>query len=83
MRLTARIGKLERVERLRPPAPCPECGAPIGWVPGQRLVDHDGIDLGPTCLRCAFPLMSDGRAVRAVPPDGHQKRIILSRLPPG
>lgn len=83
MRLTARIIKLEKTELARPPAPCPTCSAPPGWVPSLRLVNEEGSDLGPTCAACSFPLMNSGRAVYALPPGSTQKRIILDPLPPG
>lgn len=83
MALPARITRLERSRRDLPPAPCRACGAPRGWVPSLRLVNDEGVDLGPTCVACSFPLMSNGRAVYALPPGSEMKRVILDRLPPG
>lgn len=83
MELSSRLKKLEKTVRERPPAPCAECGAPTGWVPTLRLVNYDGADLRPTCTLCKFPLMSNGRAVSALPPGSVQRRVILHELPAG
>lgn len=83
MALVSRITKLERTARSRSPAPCRACGAPAGWVPSLRMTNEEGVDLGPTCAACSFPLMSNGKAVYALPPGSEQKRIILDRAPYG
>lgn len=83
MRLTARINKLERSERARPPKPCPQCGVPSGWIPSHRVMNDDGITLDPTCSLCSFPVMDNGRAVCALPPGSAGTVLILDQLPPG
>ncbi|MCC6678145.1 MAG: hypothetical protein IT436_13470 [Phycisphaerales bacterium] len=82
MALTGRIARLERLRRGAPPAPCPTCGAPRGWVPCLSVKNDQGEELMPICPACAFPLMSNGAAVTALPPGGEQKVLILDELPP-
>lgn len=52
-RYRRRIERLERIVSSRPPAPCPECGTPRGWVAGFVIRDSEGRPLHeehcPTC----------------------------------
>jgi len=81
--LTGRITRLERSRRDAPPAPCRACGAPRGWVPSLMIRNEEGVQLTPTCPKCGFTVMSNGRAVTALRPGSVCRAVILDRLPPG
>lgn len=73
MNLKYRLARLERSVVATPVAPCPECGAPPGWVPALSVQNDDGVEMLPSCQRCGFPLNHDGRAMCPVPPGRGQK----------
>ena len=78
MNLKYRLARLERTVVATPVAPCPECGAPPGWVPALSVQNDEGVEMGPTCSRCGFPLMSNGRAVTPLPPGSQQKVVRMN-----
>ena len=83
MSLKHRLARLERTVVAMPAAPCPECGAPAGWVPSLMIKNDEGVQLTPTCAACGFTVMSNGKAITALPPGNSGRAVILDRLPPG
>ncbi len=85
MNIRARLSRLEAraMEAGIDPAMtrCAECGAAEGTVPQNAIIDRSGRILGPTCGRCGFPLMANGRAMGGVKAGCPVERVVLDRHP--
>lgn len=73
----ARVRRLERFERSRPPRPCPSCGAPRDYIAGFQVQDPSGNPMHEEhCGACGIAVWA-GRAVCPVPPGGYRDVLVL------
>lgn len=80
--LSSRVTRLEKIVLARPPAPCPSCGTPKGWVAGFVIQDPDGKSFhDQRCTICGVETMG-GKAISAIDPNKHGYREVLV-LPAG
>lgn len=80
MSLHARLRRLEKIEWSRPPAPCPSCGAPTGYVCGFVVQDPEGRSMNnETCPACGIET-TDGRASHPIRPGGYREILVLPRV---
>lgn len=74
--LSNRIVRLEKIVQLRPPAPCPDCGTPRGWVAGLEVRNADGVSLDEHCPACGIAVHL-GIPVCPVAPGGYRDVLVL------